>query len=271
MTRGPTARRRAWCRVPPVCTTKARNTKHQGFDDLLARAATSAAYARLGRRVHGLAMGQLGLLDREQLETLIEVLALSPGERLLEVGCGNGGLAEYLARRSGARIVGIDIAEEAIGRATLRNRHHPRLDFRVADMDHLELGAERFEAAVGVDSLYLASDLAVTLTTLASHLGQDGRMALLCSERLGRGEAPMVGALRRLRFGFHEHDLSHCEVALWQRQAEALDDLREAFEDEGNQVLWQTLARETERCLPWARRGEIRRVLYEISVRAPDH
>jgi cyclopropane-fatty-acyl-phospholipid synthase len=43
---------------------------------------------------------------------LAEAIDLQPGQRLLEIGCGWGGFAEYAARTFGAKVVGLTISKE---------------------------------------------------------------------------------------------------------------------------------------------------------------
>jgi cyclopropane-fatty-acyl-phospholipid synthase len=43
---------------------------------------------------------------------LAEAIDLRPGQRLLEIGCGWGGFAEYVAKTFGARVVGLTISKE---------------------------------------------------------------------------------------------------------------------------------------------------------------
>ncbi|MGD0455914.1 MAG: class I SAM-dependent methyltransferase, partial [Solirubrobacteraceae bacterium] len=52
-----------------------------------------------------------------------------PGDRVLDVGCGEGRFTAELAR-AGALVVGIDVAEEPLRRARSR---HPELDLRLVD------------------------------------------------------------------------------------------------------------------------------------------
>jgi 2-polyprenyl-6-hydroxyphenyl methylase / 3-demethylubiquinone-9 3-methyltransferase len=52
---------------------------------------------------------------------------VSAGERVLDVGCGEGRFAAELAD-AGARVVGVDVAEEPLRRARAR---HPELDLRL--------------------------------------------------------------------------------------------------------------------------------------------
>jgi malonyl-CoA O-methyltransferase len=59
--------------------------------------------------------------------------------RIIEVGCGTGYFTQLLAetcRRS--KITAIDICSEAVAVASLRLRHNPKLNFRVADGEELD-------------------------------------------------------------------------------------------------------------------------------------
>lgn len=56
---------------------------------------------------------------------------VSAGEHVLDVGCGEGRFAVELAR-AGARVVGVDVAEEPLRRARAR---HPELDLRALEID----------------------------------------------------------------------------------------------------------------------------------------
>ncbi len=50
--------------------------------------------------------------QEHKLELIGRKLELRPGERLLDVGCGWGGLAEYAARRFGCQVVGATVSKE---------------------------------------------------------------------------------------------------------------------------------------------------------------
>src|ERR1700723_1803866 len=54
---------------------------------------------------------------------LAEAIGLQPGQRLLEIGCGWGGFAEYAAKTCGARVVGLTISKEQrdFAQARIRN------------------------------------------------------------------------------------------------------------------------------------------------------
>ena len=72
---------------------------------------------------------------------VLDLLAPAPGERILDLGCGDGALSEKLAA-SGAVVVGVDASAEQIGSARARG-----LDARVMGGEELQFEAE-FEAGL---------------------------------------------------------------------------------------------------------------------------
>lgn len=84
--------------------------------------------------------------------TVDGLLRPAPGERILEIACGNGAFARHLAAL-GAEVVATDYSETFIARARKRPQHGGRrVDFRVVDAtaerDLIALGAKGFDAAV---------------------------------------------------------------------------------------------------------------------------
>ena len=62
-------------------------------------------------------------------EDLLGLLEPKPGERILDVGCGNGHLTHRIAE-SGAHVIGIDYSDQMIEAA---HKAYPNLDFKQAD------------------------------------------------------------------------------------------------------------------------------------------
>jgi cyclopropane-fatty-acyl-phospholipid synthase len=91
---------------------------------------------------------------------LAEAIDLQPGQRLLEIGCGWGGFAEYAARTFGAKVVGLtisreqrDFAQKRIQEAGLGDKVEIRLqDYRderdrydrIASIEMIEAVGEQF-------------------------------------------------------------------------------------------------------------------------------
>ncbi|MBI2095697.1 MAG: class I SAM-dependent methyltransferase [Candidatus Omnitrophica bacterium] len=75
----------------------------------------------------------------------------SPGQDVLEVGCGTGFFSERFIR-SGIHLHAIDLSPELLGRATARCGN--QADFRVADIERLPFEKDSFDAVVGARVLH---------------------------------------------------------------------------------------------------------------------
>jgi cyclopropane-fatty-acyl-phospholipid synthase len=93
-------------------------------------------------------------LDEAQeakLELVCQKLALSPGQRVLDVGCGWGSFALHAAANHGVHVTGITLSEPqaALARARAAERGlGDRVDIRV--MDYRELSGEPFDAVASI-------------------------------------------------------------------------------------------------------------------------
>ena len=98
-------------------------------------------------------MGEGGVFQRVLIGPATEhLLDLQPGERVLDVACGNGAFARRMAAL-GARVVACDFAPTFIERARARTTDHAdQIDYRVIDATDeaalLSLGKQSFDAAV---------------------------------------------------------------------------------------------------------------------------
>jgi cyclopropane-fatty-acyl-phospholipid synthase len=95
--------------------------------------------------------GSLEAAQEAKLALTCRKLALEPGQRLLDVGCGWGGLAIHAASRHGVRVVGITLSERQAELARERVRAaglEDRVTIRV--QDYRELEGEPFDAICSI-------------------------------------------------------------------------------------------------------------------------
>jgi ubiquinone/menaquinone biosynthesis C-methylase UbiE len=236
----------------------------------------SAAHSRLCEAVYGQDLCQEGQADMAALGDLLARLDLKPGDRLLDLGCGSGVIAENIAEQTGAQVTGLDYAASAIAEAERRTAGKDRLTFIQADLNVFELPARSFDAAISIDGLPSRADLAGTLSKVARAIKPGGQIGIFESEELQAGDplenlAPdktrLARALAKLGLAYEAFDYTVENAAFWHRMQKAATALRDDFEAEGNGFIAANLIREAEEdFLPTIAAGRLSRYLYHLRL-----
>jgi SAM-dependent methyltransferase len=113
------------------------------------------------------------------------LLAIQPGEWVLDVACSNGHFARRLAVL-GAKVVAFDFSETFIARAQARTTAHTdRIEYQVLDATNrpglLALGQHRFDAAVCTMALMDMAEIDPLLESLPFLLKPGGRFVFSVS------------------------------------------------------------------------------------------
>jgi SAM-dependent methyltransferase len=111
-------------------------------------------------------------------DRIVELLAPRPGERLLDVACGTGGVA-LRAARAGAQVVGVDLSPDQIAKAR-RAAELEGLDVAldVGDCQELPYHDREFDVVVSAFGAIFAPDHARVAAELARVCRPGGRLAL---------------------------------------------------------------------------------------------
>lgn len=238
-------------------------------------ARASEAHSRLCERVFGLDLTQEGQTDMPALHHLLQLLTIEKGDHVLDLGCGAGVIAEYVANRTGASVTGLDYAEPAIAEAKERTKSNSsQLTFVTGDMNALDLPESSFDKIISVDTLYWVADLTDTVAQVAKLLKPGGQMGIFMLDFLPEGrtvddftadETELGQALNNLGIVFEAHDYAVQQAAFWHRNYAAAKDLRDAFEAEGNGFIPASLIRESEEdFLPLIESRAMSRYLFHI-------
>lgn len=113
-------------------------------------------------------------------ERLAQIIDPQPGDEILDVGCGVGIGAVYLAQRFGCRVSGVDLMPRMVERARERAERHgvlDRVDFRVADMHALPFAGSSFSSAIAESVLSFSADKAQVVEELARVVEPGGMVA----------------------------------------------------------------------------------------------
>ena len=95
-----------------------------------------AVLARVRQEAFGEDIGQNSWLTADECRTYCAWLQLGPASHLLEVGCGSGGPALFIARTTGAQVTGVDINAHGIAAANAMAQEQQleaRVHFEQAD------------------------------------------------------------------------------------------------------------------------------------------
>ncbi len=84
--------------------------------------------------------------QENKLDLICKKLQLAPGMKVLDIGCGWGGLARYMAEKYGVNVVGITISQEQADHART-SCEHLNITFRIQDYRDLN---EQFDRIVSV-------------------------------------------------------------------------------------------------------------------------
>jgi 2-polyprenyl-3-methyl-5-hydroxy-6-metoxy-1,4-benzoquinol methylase len=109
----------------------------------------------------------------------LRLLGLKPGERVLDIACGNGLTSRRLAAM-GAKVLAFDFSPKMIAHAQQRTEQYAeRIEYRVLDATDesalLELGEQRFDVAVCHMALFDMAEVAPLIRALARMLCSGGR------------------------------------------------------------------------------------------------
>lgn len=104
-------------------------------------------------------------------EFAFEAIAAAHPRRVLEVGGGEGELAERVLKELEAEVVGVDQSEGMV-----EIQRSKGIDARVGDVQALPFGDEEFDVAIAAWMLYHVADLDLGLAELARVLKPGGRL-----------------------------------------------------------------------------------------------
>ena len=127
-----------------------------------------------------------------ELRWLATSLHLSDGDRFVDLACGRGGPGLWVARATGAALIGIDSSVAAILAAARLTRQSDGAPlFVVADAAASGLRADSVEAVMSVDALQLIPHRNAVLGEVARVLKPGGRFAFTTwLSRSGRATVP---------------------------------------------------------------------------------
>jgi SAM-dependent methyltransferase len=132
---------------------------------------------------------------RDERAIALEMLAIAPGDSVLDVGCGPGNFTRAFARASGdGLVVGLDASRTMLDQAA-REANPPNVRYVRGDAAALPFPDATFDAVCCFAALYLIEEPASALAEIVRVLAPGGRVALMSSCNRAPLPAPAVNAV----------------------------------------------------------------------------
>ena len=132
-------------------------------------------------------------------ERLVQLAALSPGERVLDIGCGRGAVLFPAAQAvaPGGSVLGIDLSSAMVERcaADVAARGLDGVEVRVDDAEHPDVAPGSFDAVLAGLVIFFLPDPGAALESFRTALAPDGRLAFTTFGAEDDRFAPVFGAV----------------------------------------------------------------------------
>lgn len=148
----------------------------------------------------------------ERAEQLVRMADPEAGQRLLDVGCGNGAAAVRLARTLGLEVTGVDIDPEQIDAAVEASTDLAAVRFLVADATHLPFAEGEFDLVHTSKTMHHVREWQQALAEMARVLRPGGQ--LLYNDFV----APLGGRFPTRR-GLDRFAIAHQLELVWRSSA----------------------------------------------------
>ena len=240
-------------------------------------AQASETHSQLCERVFGSDLNQDGQADMDSIHDLIACLEISKGDKVLDLGCGAGGISRYISDETGAHVTGLDYAATAVETASAQSRHkRDRVTFVQGDMNSLDFADHSFDKVLSIDTIYWVADIDQALASIGRLIKPGGRMGIFITNTPLMDDSPgacephgtwVAKSLVKLNLSYEVHDYTESFLDFWPKMKKVALELRDDFVAEGNEVIFDSFMLDAdEDYLPAAEEGRLRRFLYVVSV-----
>ncbi len=125
-------------------------------------------YSQLPRSIHGLD----GAPEWPAVRALLPDLE---GKRVVDLGCGFGWFARWARQRGAAHVLGLDLSHNMLAQAKA-STEDADIDYRIADLEALELPEAAFELAYSSLAFHYVADFARLMRTVRRAIAQRGQL-----------------------------------------------------------------------------------------------
>jgi len=195
------------------------------WDNMYAGIPKSKTFLRIYRDVYGddypEGVEQLSFVTKTDLIRIAHFISISSGKTFIDLGCGRGGPGLWVARKTGADLIGIDFSPIAVEQAKERVSDfdlegHAR--FFVADFCATGLQDKSCDGAISIDMLWLVPNQTAAMSEAARILRSGARFVFTTWESIKPSEIDYHLLLQDSGFVVEEY----YEMPDWERRQRAV-------------------------------------------------
>jgi Cyclopropane fatty acid synthase and related methyltransferases len=202
-------------------------------------------FSKYCEEVYGIDFSQDGFSDIKQINEMLIFSGIKSGYQVLEIGCGNGKLAEYISEKTGATVYGFDYSENAIKSAKQRTVDKEKLKFEEGIIGEKEYAPESFDVIISVDAICYSVDMETFVQQLCSWLKPNGLFLCFYSEgqinSCSRDEdsSELAMALKSLNISYVVVDFTLKHYELLKHKREIIKKYEKEFMDKNMNFYYQ--------------------------------
>ncbi len=208
---------------------------YKGYEYFYKRLEKNKFFSTYCERVFGIDFSQDGFSDIGQITELLKLAEIKSDDKVLDIGCGNGKLAEYIAGQTGATVYGFDYSSYAIRNARKRTKGKKDLVFEPGLIGEKDYPVDFFDVIISVDTMYFAPDINQFVQQLYGWLKPGGVFLAFYGEgsfdikSKSMDETPLAAAFCSNHITYEGLDFTHQHFELMKRKREVISSMREEF------------------------------------------
>jgi 2-polyprenyl-3-methyl-5-hydroxy-6-metoxy-1,4-benzoquinol methylase len=186
-------------------------------------------------KVFGIDFSQDGFSDIAQVKDLMTIAKIKEGDTVLDIGCGNGKLAEYISDTTGATVYGFDYSDNAILAAKDRTRNKPKLHFEMGLIGEIQFPTNKFDVIISVDTMYFAKDMSLFVSQIMEWLKPGGCFLSYYGEghmekrRTDMRYTELAYACNQLGLNYKELDYTRSHYELMKHKRAVISSMKKEF------------------------------------------
>lgn len=223
---------------------------HDAYEEFYAMAGKSDAFKRFCRDAFGEDFSQDGFSDITQIDKILQFIPSGDDVHILDIGCGNGKMLEYLQKRTGAYVHGFDYSEQAIKAAQALLQE--KAEFREGIIGEVECPEECFDVIISMDTMYFAKNMTDFVGQIKKWLKPEGVFFVgyqegdVMPKTRNIQTAVLSSALEQNGMEYTAEDITEQTYYLLKRKREAALAHQMDFETEGHENWFVMLMGQTE-------------------------